>query len=140
MTTTTTAVIFQAGQQIYQIGECTDSEQSDYVWNRNTGDKVKFPYQKTSRELFWSTLPEGLSAPKMWAYWMVELYELNSHSRLPEIQEATQIFAHVLRTIVGDVTIPTPLTMYTKYVDVESKYCMDDYDNRETKIIDAIYV
>jgi hypothetical protein len=145
MTTFTASVIFQSPgrtrikhgkfeqipSHVFQVGACTDSEESDYIWNKNTGDKVKFPYQKKPRELFWRTLPEGLSLPDKWARWMVELYELNSHSRLREIQEATRIFAHVLRTIVADETIPTPRTMHTKQFEV---------DHEKRKIIDAIYV
>lgn len=99
-------------ERIYQIEfRKVGGDQCCLIWDRVTGEKVKFHDIEFQREQCWSTLPESTTQEEKVAYWIVELYKQSADSMLEEIQETVKLFVEVLRTIRDDTTVTTPETM-----------------------------
>ena len=99
-------------ERIYQIEfRKVDGVQCCIIWDRVSGEKVKFHDIKSQREAFWLTLPASTTQEEKVAYWIVELYKQSADSMLEEIQETVKLFVEIMRTIRDDTTVTTPETM-----------------------------
>lgn len=99
-------------ERIYQIEfRKVDGEQCGIIWDRVSGEKVKFPDIKFQREQYWSTLPASTTQEEKVAYWIVELYKQSADSMLEEILETVKLLIEVMRAIRDDTTVTTPETM-----------------------------
>ena len=142
-------------ERIYQIEfRKVDGEQICIIWDRVSGEKVKFYEAEFQREQCWSTLPESTTQEEKVAYWIVELYKQSADSTLEEIQKTVKLFVEVMRAIRDDTTVTTPETMsdlaprsrfdyedidYADMCDYGEYYDEEDPDERGGKsILDVI--